>query len=84
MKVISAEVEELPSKHYSTDVFVEVLVEGLPCCFTISIGGYAPKASRREVERGWEPEWGMDHVESETHLALAEAIVSKLEGLCDG
>ena len=72
MKVTKLELAELPSKHYSTDLYVTVENdEEEEYVFTVSISGYGPKPSGREIERGWEPEHGMDHVESEMHLFLA-------------
>ena len=72
MKITKLELADLPCKHYSTDLYVTVESdEGEDYVFTVSISGYGPKPSSRELERGWEPDHGMDHVESEMHLFLA-------------
>lgn len=81
MKIKSVSLKELTSKHYSTDICVVVEVDGEDYHFTIQVSGYAPKASRREIAAGWEPDWGMDHVESELHLFLAETISEVLSKL---
>ncbi len=74
MKVTRVKLEDLPYKHYSTDLYVTVEYEGEDYDFTVSVSGYGPKASQREVERGWKPDWGMDHVESDIHILLAQAV----------
>jgi len=72
MKITKVELAGLPCKHYSTDLYATVKSdEGEEYVFTVSISGYGLKPSRRELERGWEPDWGMEHVESEEHLFLA-------------
>lgn len=72
MKITKVELADLPCKHYSTDLYATVEGdEGEEYVFTVSISGYGPKPSSRELEKGWEPDWGMDHVESEMHLFLA-------------
>jgi hypothetical protein len=78
MKVVDVNILPLESKHYSTDLSVDVDVDGHIYTMLVSISGYAPRASIREVDRGWEPDWGMDHIESETHFALAHMIASSL------
>ena len=81
MKITKVDLAVLPLKHYSTDLYVTVESdEGYEYVFTVSISGYGPKPSFRELERGWEPDWGMDHVESDVHLFLAEAARSYLKG----
>ena len=84
MKVIDVSLVHLQGKHYSTDVCVTVSVEGREYNLLVSVAGYAPKASSREKERGWEPDWGMDHTESETHLSIAQTIVDALAELTGG
>lgn len=81
MKIKSVVLTELPCKHYSTDIDVVVEDDGEDYHFTIQVSGYAPRASRREVASGWKPDWGMDHVESELHLFLAETISEVLSKL---
>jgi hypothetical protein len=76
MKIVDANIRPLASKHYSTNLEVTVLVDGNEYTMLVSIAGYAPHASHREKVKGWEPDWGMDHTESETHLALAHLIAN--------
>ena len=71
----------LPSKHYSTDLCVTVLVGGGAYDFKISIAGYAPYPSERELAKGWDYYDGMDHTESATHLELAHIIESALKAV---
>ena len=79
IKVTSVELPPLEGKHYSTDLDVELSVNGNPYYFRVDICGYAPNASQREKDRGWEPDWGMDHTESEAHLFLAQKILKALK-----
>jgi len=81
MKIIDAHLMPLPTKHYSTDVKVAVSVGGEEYYLMVSVSGYAPNASAREKEQGWEPDWGMDHIESEAHLGIAQTIVAALTEL---
>ena len=74
MKIGEVELQPLPSKHYETSLIVEV--DGRP--FKVSICGSGSKPSEREILALWEPEFGMDHVESEEHLFLARKIVEAL------
>ena len=74
MKVTEVELQPLPSKHYETSLIVEV--DGRP--FKVSICGSGSKPSQREINNGWEPEFGMDHVESVEHLFLARKIMEAL------
>ncbi len=74
-------IEPLPSKHYSTDLSVDVVVDGETYTMSISIFGYAPNASYREKARGWMPDWEMDHTESEAHIYLAHKIAGVLQEL---
>ena len=74
MKVDSVELQPLPNKHYETSLIVEV--EGRT--FKVSICGYGPTPSQREIDNGWQPDHGMDHVESEEHLFLAQKIMEAL------
>ena len=81
MKIKSVSLEPLKFKHYATEILVEVYDEfGFPNDLYISISGYSPKASQREVDKGWEPDYGMDHVESEAGYKVALAIVEALNG----
>ena len=78
MKITEVELADLPCNHYSTDLYVTVESdEGYEYAFTVSISGYGSKPSHRELEKGWEPDWGMDHVESDVHLFLAKSCFVK-------
>lgn len=74
MKLENFKMEPLKSKHYSTDIPLEVNGNN----FLIRISGNGTKPSKREIDRGWEPEHGMDHTESEEHTYLASLILLKL------
>ena len=78
MRILDVNILPLKGKHYSTDLEVAFEVDGYEYTMMVSIVGYAPHASIREKARGWEPDWGMDHTESETHLGLAHMIASAL------
>lgn len=78
MKVVTTYLEPLRSKHYDTGIDVEIEKDGSVYDLRISISGYYPKPSKRELEKGWDPEFGMDHVENEAELFLAEKIVEAL------
>jgi len=82
VKVKSVTLEPLRDKHYSTDLVVEVYDQmGFPNDILISISGYYPAPSQRELDKGWEPDYGMDHVETEAEYCLALVIKEALEGL---
>lgn len=74
MDVNNVKIEPLGCKHYETRV--SLTVEGRS--FTISISGNGKQPSERELENGWEPDFGMDHVESKEHLFLAQSIKKAL------
>lgn len=80
IKITDANLIPLKSKHYSTDVIVGVDVDGITYNLIVAVSGYAPNASCREKSRGWEPDWGMDHTESESHLFIAQKIINALTG----
>lgn len=80
MKIKSVTLEPLRDKHYSTDLVVEVYDEfGFPNDILISIAGYYPAPSQRELDKGWELEYGMDHVETHAEYSLALLIKEALE-----
>lgn len=81
MKVLNVFIRPLETKHYATDVEVEVEVDGEQYPLVVSIAGYAPKPSIRARLQGWEPDRGMDHVESESHHMIAQLIASTLAEL---
>lgn len=78
VKIKDAKLLPLGCKHYRTEVEVVVDVDGDDHTFNVSISGYAPNASFREIMGGWQPEWGMDHTESEAHLHIAARIIGAL------
>lgn len=81
MKIKSVTLEPLRGKHYSTDIIVEVYDEwGCANDIVITISGYYPSPSQREIDKGWEPDDGMDHVETEAEYGLALIIKEALEG----
>ena len=80
-RIGKVQLKPLPSKHYSTDVEVEVGGNGwdeLGRTFRIEICGTGSKPSVREYERGYCAEEGMNHVESEEHYYLASVILEAL------
>jgi hypothetical protein len=80
MKIKSVTLDPLRDYHYSTDLVVEVYDEGgFPNDIVITISGYYPKPSQREIDKGWEPDDGMDHVETEAGHVLALIIKEALE-----
>lgn len=46
--------------------------------FSIMIAGGGRTPSEREVKNGWEPEFGMEHVESAEALEISKLIVGAL------
>lgn len=80
LTVVDVEILPLRQKHYSTELVVTVDVGGWQYDMRISITGYAPNPSTREIKAGWEPDFGMDHVESETHWQMAKVIQRALRG----
>ena len=81
MNVVAANLRPLPGKFYSTEVSLVVNLDGHNYNLYIDISGYAPVASTREIARGWDPEDGMDHTESEAHYRIAKAICDCLDGV---
>lgn len=81
MKIKEVFLRELEGKHYSTEVSVVVEDEkGEVYACGVEIYGYFPKPSYREYMKGWEPDMGMDHVETEAEYKIALAIVDALKG----
>jgi hypothetical protein len=62
--------KDLEGKFYATEIEVKHPRCKQPFIITIA-GAGSKKPSIRELERGWTPDKGMDHVESELHLDLA-------------
>jgi hypothetical protein len=80
MKIKSVTIEPLSGKHYGTEVFVKVFDQfGFSNDISISISGYYPAPSQREIDNGWEPDEGMDHVETEAEHVIALIIKEALE-----
>jgi hypothetical protein len=80
VKILNARLQPLDCKHYDTSIHIDLEDDmGQEHYMTISISGYYSKPSERELDRGWEPDWGMDHVESEAHLELANKIMEALQ-----
>lgn len=81
MRIGKVKLEPLESKHYSTRVIVEVGGNGYDeegPYFTVEISGTGSRPSTREYEKGYYPEDGMGHVESEEHMYLATRILEAL------
>jgi len=74
--IVTVELKELPSKHYSTDI--KVGFYGHWSTFLISISGDGTAPSLREVKEGWEDDFDMNHVESVEHEYLADLILKTL------
>jgi hypothetical protein len=80
MKIKSASLQPLRSKYYETEIFVNVDDEnGDYYTVRIDLTGHYPKPSQREIDGGWEPDEGMDHVEPEACHLIAEMIVACLQ-----
>lgn len=80
MRIKSVELEPLARKHYTTDV--RVCVEdawGDDYIIGIKVCGYFPAPSQRELDKGWDIEDGMDHVETHAEHMIALAIVEALK-----
>lgn len=75
MRITNVELIPLGGKHYATEVFVEVNGNQ----FRVDICGYGSRPSQRELDNGWEYDYGMDHVEGEEHLFLANLVMEALK-----
>lgn len=81
VKVKEVFLKELQGKHYTTEVAVVVEHEdGSVYLLGVDVYGYFPRPSQREIDKGWEPDYGVDHVESEAEYKVALAIVEALKG----
>lgn len=80
MKFKSVTIKPLSWKHYETELVVEVYDQfGFSNDVSISISGDYPAPSQRELDNGWEPDDGMDHVETEAEYVVALIIKEALE-----
>ena len=75
MEVTDVYLVPLSGKYYTTEVIVET--DNGSVFIEISSGNYKP--SQREIDKGWEPDDGMDHVESEYSYEIAKKIVKALK-----
>jgi len=78
---VGFKLKPLRSKYYSTELIVWVGRNswdkvGVPMRVSISGAGSCP--STREYERGYDPDEGMDHVESEEAYQLVKIIMEAL------
>lgn len=81
MKIKDVILEPLESKHYLTEVVVYVEdAHGREWTVGVDIHGYYPNPSQREFDDGWEPDRGMDHVETEAEYKIALAVAEALKG----
>ena len=81
VKITEVELHPLKGKFYSTEISAGFVDEtGNHGSMYIEISGYHSQPSEREVEKGWEPDWGMDHVEGQAQYEIAKAIVDMLKG----
>jgi len=81
IRVGHIQIEPLSSKHYSTNLSVEVGGNGWDkggYRFTITISGVGTQPSIREYEKGYYEDDGMNHVESQEHYELAVVIMDAL------
>lgn len=76
MKLKSIEIKPLESKHYSTDVSV-VFYDGSFCMVSVFGSGFYP--SERELLNGQEPDYGLDHVETDIVYEVAQVIEKALK-----
>lgn len=76
---MKVEIKPLEGKYYSTDLVVTSDKWDNP--LYISIAGHSTwEPSPREIENGWDPDYGMDHVESFHAWQVALSIRYVLEG----
>lgn len=77
MKIEKVVLEELRGKYYSTEIVA--YTEGHDPTY-ISIVGYGNgKPSQRELDRGYNEDYGMDHVESDSSYQVALKILEALK-----
>jgi hypothetical protein len=75
---LNVELKPLDSKYYETELVLTF--EHLPNPIYIRLAGRPTGyPSEREIENGWEPEYGMDHVEDELVYQVALSIKDYLE-----
>ena len=78
MKIKSVELRPLADKHYETEIRVVLQGDYSEEYIGISIYGSTQTPSEREIKRGWEPDWGRDHVESKEGYEIAKLIMEML------
>lgn len=80
VKIIDVELLPLTDKYYETCIGVEVEdIFGFKQYVTINLFGGDTYPSKRELDKGWEPEYGMDHVETEATYTIAKIIIEALK-----
>ena len=80
VKVIGVEHVPLSGKYYETSILVDVEdMFGFKHQVTINLFGDDCYPSERELDKGWEPDYGMDHVETEATHIVASIIVEALK-----
>lgn len=80
MKIVGVELKPLAPKHYHTEIDVTVAdASGYRYTIGVDVYGYFPAPSQRELDGGWDIEYGMDHVETHAEYAIALAIVEALK-----
>ena len=76
----SVELKPLRCKYYNTYIVVHMTdAEGYPTEVFIELYGGNYKPSEREMSSGWEPDHGMDHVESEYTYMITKKIMEALQ-----
>jgi len=75
------EIEPLECKHYSTNIHADLPNNE---SIHVKVAGYNSKPSPRELDNGWEPDYGMDHVEGDKVYEVACRIKELLEDMYGG
>jgi hypothetical protein len=72
------EIAPLKGKHYSTNVEADI---GNFENIVVEIYGQNRKPSQREIDNGWEPDDGMEHVEGDKVYEVALRIIGLLKDM---
>ena len=81
VKITEVELQPLRGKYYSTEIAAAFIDEaGRSGHIYIEVSGFHSQPSDRELENGWQPDEGMDHVEGQVQYLIGKAIVEMLEG----